>query len=148
MRILMTILCLVFFFSCGIENNNNKKPSFLIGNWKRLNDKVGSQTFETWNTNLTGFGYTKKNGKTTFSEKLSIETIKDTLYLKVTGVNKNPTFFKFTNQTDTSFVCENPQNDFPKKIKYYLEDKLLKATISSDDFRVDFIFTRSNIDAK
>ena len=55
---------------------------------------------------------------------------------------KTPTFFKFTQQTGTSFVCENPKNEFPKKIKYYLQNAQLKAIISTDDFRIHFVFEK------
>lgn len=142
----MRILCLFFFtiilFSCTNDAKKISKPSFLIGNWKRLNDKPNHQTFETWNTNFTGFGYTKKGGETTFSEQLSIVTINDTLHLKVVGVNEKPTLFKFTNQTDSSFVAENPKHDFPKKITYFKENNQLKAIVEADDFRIDFVFKK------
>jgi len=55
---------------------------------------------------------------------------------------KTPPFFKFTSQTDTSFVCENPKNEFPKKITYYKENKLLKAQVSSEDFKINFVFQK------
>ena len=66
------------------------------------------------------------------------------LNLKVEGVNEKPTFFKFTAQTDTSFVCENLKNEFPKKIQYYLDNQHLKAIVSSEDFRIDFVFKKQN----
>ncbi|SDS28341.1 hypothetical protein SAMN05216503_2560 [Polaribacter sp. KT25b] len=143
MRLLLFSFCFFLMVSCNNKTEKLDKPLFLIGNWVRLNDKEGNQTYETWNTNLTGIGYTKQEQKTTFQEILSIVTIKDTLYLKVEDVNKTPTLFKFTEQTDTSFVCENPENEFPKKIKYYIEDKQLKAIISADDFRIDFVFEKA-----
>ncbi|MEE9407050.1 MAG: hypothetical protein V3V28_03130 [Polaribacter sp.] len=71
---------------------------------------------------------------------MKIITKNDTLFLKVSGVNENSTLFKFTQQTYSSFVCENLQNEFPKKITYWLENKLLKAAVSNDDFKIDFIF--------
>ncbi|PQJ77551.1 hypothetical protein BTO16_17200 [Polaribacter glomeratus] len=128
--------------SCQNQTNKPEKPTFLIGNWMRLNDKESSQTYETWNTNFTGIGYTKQGQKTNFKEILSIIYIKDTLYLKVEDVNKTPTLFKFTQQTDTSFVCENPKNEFPKKIKYFLENNQLKAIVYTDDFRINFVFEK------
>ena len=73
---------------------------------------------------------------------MSIINLKDTLYLKVDVVNEKPILFKFMQQTDTSFVCENPKNQFPKKIKYWLENKQLKAAVSSDKFKVDFVFDK------
>ena len=143
MRNFIILVALFFFFSCNYKPVNKEKPTFLIGNWKRLNDKPNSQTYETWNTNFTGMGYTKQGEKITFQETMSIVTINDTLHLKVEGVNETPTLFKFTSQTDTSFVCENKANEFPKKIKYYLEDNQLKAIVSIDDFRIDFVFENS-----
>ncbi len=140
MKKLFILCAFLLIFSCNSNINKTQKPTFLIGEWKRLNDKPGSQTYEMWNTNLVGMGYTIKDKKRSFQEILSIISIKDTLYLEVKGVNEKPTLFKFTNQTDTSFVCENPENEFPKKIKYILDNKQLKASVSDDDFRIDFIF--------
>ena len=143
MRLLLLSICFLCIVSCDNNTKKTKNPAFLIGNWKRLNDKPGSQTFENWNPDFKGLGYTIKNGKTSFSEQLSIIKINDTLHLQVVGVNENPTLFKFTEQTDTSFVCENSQNEFPKTIKYILDKGNLKAEVSNDDFRIDFIFEKN-----
>lgn len=107
-----------------------------------MDDKPGSQTYEMWNTNLVGMGDTITDAKRTFQETMAIITMKDTLYLEVSGINEQPTLFKFTEQTDSSFVCENPQNEFPKKINYFLNNKQLKAIVSGDDFRIDFVFEK------
>lgn len=144
MRLLLFSCCFLLIISCGSEIKKTQKPTFLIGNWKRLNDKPGSQTYEMWNTNLVGMGYTMKGNKRSFQEILSIITINDTLHLEVKGINEKPSLFKFTSQTDSSFVCENPENEFPKKIKYFLENMQLKAIVSADDFRIDFVFDRVN----
>ena len=141
---LLFFIIFLFCFSCTKKSNTSKQPTFLIGNWIRLNDKPGNKTFETWKTDFTGLGYTLKDGKTTFSEQLSIIKLNDTLHLKVIGVNEKPTLFKFINQTDTSFVCVNPQNDFPSKIVYLIDGEQLKAIVSSEDFRIDFVFEKSN----
>ena len=144
MKLLLYTCCLLLMISCKNEKKEIQKPSFLIGNWIRVNDKEGAITYEVWNTNLKGLGYTLKEKDTTFKETLSIVTIKDTLFLKVEGVNENPTLFKFTQQTNTSFVCENKKNEFPKMIKYYLENDQLKAIVAADDFKIEFIFERYN----
>lgn len=142
MKPIFFICCLALFISCEISFDKKTKPAFLIGNWIRLNDSDGNKTYETWKADFTGFGFTMNNEKTTFKEIMSIVELNDSLHLKVEGVNEKPTYFKFTQQTDTSFVCENQQNDFPNKIHYYLENKQLKAIVSSDDFRIDFIFEK------
>lgn len=139
-KLILLFLTIFLISACKTDESKSQKPSFLIGNWIRLNDKPGSQTYETWSTNLTGMGYTKQGQRRTFQETMAIVTINDTLYLEVKPVSEKTVLFKFTEQTDTSFVSENPQNDFPKKIKYYIENKQLKAQISTDDFRIDFIF--------
>lgn len=142
MKKLFLIGCTIFLFCCHPQEKPVHKPKFLIGHWKRLNDKPEHQTYETWNTNFTGFGYTKKGNNTTFSEQMRILNKKDTLYLEVTGVNEQPTLFRFTAQTDTSFVCENLQNEFPKTIHYFIENQQLNAVVSNDDFRIDFVFDK------
>ena len=142
MKKLLLFGCFILMLSCNENSNITQKPTFLIGEWKRLDDKPGNQTYETWNSNLAGMGYTITDAKKSFQETLAIITIKDTLYLEVRGVNEKPTLFKFTEQTDSSFVCENQQNKFPKRITYFLENKQLKAIVSSDDFRIDFVFDK------
>ena len=111
-----------------------------MGNWQRVNDKQNEKTFENWKNDLTGTGYTLSENKKIFEEDLRIIIIKDTLYLEVTGVNQTATLFQFTSQTDSSFVCENPKNKFPTKIKYWLEKDTLRALVSSKDFNIDFNF--------
>ncbi len=142
MKLLLYTCCLLLIVSCQNEKKEIQKPSFLIGDWIRVNDKEGAVTYETWNSDLKGLGYTIKEKDTTFKEILSIITIKDTLFLKVESVNENPTLFKFKQQTDTSFVCENKKNEFPKMIKYYLENDQLKAIVAADEFKIEFIFNK------
>lgn len=141
MRTLVFLICLIFLFSCNTETKP-QKPDFLLGKWVRTNDKPGNTTYEIWNTNFTGLGITLKEKDTTFKEILSIISINDTLTLKVEGANETPTLFKFTSQTDTSFVAENPTHDFPTKINYWLENKQLKAHVSNKEFGIEFIFKK------
>ena len=133
---------IITLFSCQTETKNNK-PNWLVGKWERSNEKPDKSTFDFWNKDLTGIGFTLKEKDTIFKEIMSIVTIKDTLHLKVEGVNEKPTLFKFTQQTDTSFVCENKENEFPKKIYYFLDKQQLKCKISNDEFSVDFVFGRT-----
>jgi len=57
-----------------------------------------------------------KGKNTIFKEILSDNKINDTLFLRVEGVNEKLTLFKFTKQTDSSFVYEQP-----KKQIYFLK---------------------------
>ena len=140
MKNLLILPCFFLILSCNSKKTKATKPSFLIGNWVRTNDSDSLTTYETWQKDFSGIGLTLKNKDTTFFEKMKIITKNDSLFLSVSSINDTPTLFAFTSQTDTSFVCENPKNEFPKKIKYYLENKKLKAEISSDAFTVAFVF--------
>jgi len=136
------LLLITLLFSCKSEQKI-QEPIWLIGKWKRTNEKPTKSTFDFWNKDLTGIGFTIKESDTIFKEIMSIVTIKDTLHLKIEGVNEAPTLFKFTQQTDSSFVCENKENEFPKKINYYLDKKQLKCQISNEEFEIDFIFNKT-----
>ncbi|WP_405608578.1 hypothetical protein [Polaribacter sp. Asnod1-A03] len=142
MKLLIFISCLFLIISCNNKKVAIKKPTFLIGNWLRINDKDSVTTYETWQKNLSGIGLSLKRKDTIFFEKMSIINKNDSLFLKVDGVNEDSTYFKFTSQTDTSFVCVNPTNEFPKKINYYLENNQLKAIVSANDFKIDFVFNK------
>ena len=142
MKTFFFIFCFLILISCLKEKNEIQKPTFLVGNWIRTNEKDSLKTYETWQKNLSGIGLTLKGKDTTFYEEMKIITKNNTLFLAISGVNETPTPFKFTKQTDTSFVCENPKNEFPKKIKYFLENKQLKAIVSADDFKIDFVFKK------
>lgn len=141
MKKLLIVFCFLFLISCGKEEI--KKPDFILGYWIRTNDKPNQRTTEVWKPDFTGIGLTIKQKDTIFKEILSIIEKENELFLKVEGVNEEPTLFKFTSQTTTSFVCENPENEFPKKIHYYKEGKTLKASVSNDDFSIDFSFVKS-----
>jgi len=132
---------IIFCFAC--KTKIKQKPNFLIGNWIRTNNKPNQKTYEIWNSDFTGLGVTLQEKDTIFREELKIITKNDSLFLKVSGVNESPTYFAFTQQTDSSFVCENPKNEFPKKIAYYLENKRLKAEVSNADFSIEFIFDKN-----
>lgn len=127
--------------SCAKEEVNNF--DFLIGDWVRLNDKANQKTFESWNSDYTGIGYTLKGKDTIFKEILSIIKKNDTMYLQVEGVNEKPTLFEVVSQTKTSFAAENPLNKFPQIIEYYFKSDTLKAIISSDGYSSNFKFVKA-----
>lgn len=141
MRYLILFFVFLLTYSCKTKI---EKPNFLIGNWKRLNDSIGKSTYENWNKNFSGLGYTLKGKDTIFKENLAIVSINDEQSLVVTGVNEKPTYFKVTSLTENSITCENEQNQFPKKIRYWLENKQLHAKVSNDDFAINFVFEKVN----
>jgi len=147
MRYLIFVFCAILLTSCK-DKEDLKNPNWLVGDWIRTNNQPDHITYETWKLNLkhnlVGIGYTLKDKDTTFKENLSIIIKNDSLFLEVIGVNETPTLFKFIKQTDTSFVCENKSNEFPKKISYYKSNDYLNAVASNDDFKLDFFFNRKS----
>ncbi|SEB77793.1 hypothetical protein SAMN04489761_1739 [Tenacibaculum sp. MAR_2009_124] len=138
----LSILYLIFVLISCNSKVKSEKPEFLIGTWIRVTNTSNTKSFENWDNNLNGLGYTIKKQDTVFKEILKIEKINGIFNLKVTGVNELPTYFLFTSQTDTSFTCQNEKNKFPKKIEYWKNEEKLYARISSDTIKIDFAFAR------
>lgn len=152
--ILLTFLALVVACSTPEKKESTKAlmPNWLEGKWVRTNDGLSKITYEEWTIGsakeYTGQGYTIGidssifEPDTVFMEQLRVLTINDTLSLEITGVNENPTLFRFIAQTDTSFICVNPENEFPKKISYSISNDHLTAVISGPGQDISFIFRR------
>ena len=120
---------------------------WLIGSWKQIDTKPGQSDIETWQatsaTAFTGKGITTQGKDTVFVEKLSLVVKGTAIYYvaDVTGSAK-PTWFKLISITPNSFVCENPEHDFPKKITYNLVGGQIKASISGNGKIVNYTFER------
>lgn len=142
MKRIFLLLVSLILFGCGQETL--PKPDFILGKWTRLNDAEGKTTYEQWNSDFTGIGFTMQNKDTVFKEILSIIELDGKLVFKVEGVNEEPTLFTITEISTNSFICENPKNEFPKVIEYILEDDQLKAVISAGEESVEFLFEKSN----
>lgn len=141
MRYILVIFSFFILTSCN-SNKKHQKPQWLVGKWIRTNNKETNKTYEAWNSNFKGLGFTLLEKDTTFVENMRIISNKENLYLQITGIGETPTFFAFTQQSDNSFTVENNKNQFPKKIKYTLEKDTLKTVISNNDFSVDFKFVK------
>lgn len=124
------------------------KLSWLEGTWIRTNiTKPGRSAHERWEKSskqeLRGYGVTMQGQDTVFQEMITV-LIKDDAIYYVADVpqNQQPVYFKFTEITESGFVCENPDHDFPKKIIYQLEGKKLKAQISGNGKADDYWFEK------
>ena len=154
MKYLTVVLIVFLTVSCSkqIKEQINfdveiKNVDWIIGNWVRINDENNRSTFEHWNKvsekEYNGLGYTLEQADTVFKENLRILQNDGHWYLEVTGVNENPTIFKFLDQSDSSFVSENNENEFPNKIDYSRKNNKLTAIISDDSISISFIFNKS-----
>lgn len=128
-------------------NDDFRKLDWLKGNWVRMNVKPGRTASETWKqisaTEWEGLGTTLNGRDTVFIEKLKLLVRDDTIYYVADiAENSEPVYFKLTMLTADSFVCENPQHDFPKKIAYRREGRGMKATVSGNGKSIDYLFER------
>ena len=147
MKKILVVFLLIACISCGQENTT-PNLDWILGNWQRTNDNKDKQTFEHWekisNQEYVGLGFTLQGKDTVFKENMKLLPIEGVWNLEVTGVNEKPTLFYFTKQNENSFVCENPNNEFPKKIEYHFFDKKLKAKVSAGEMEVAFDFEKIN----
>jgi hypothetical protein len=148
------IVIIVFLYDTAWGQSSSKnaetdfeKLSWLEGTWTRTNAKPGRSGVEEWkrvgDNELVGLGIALKGHDTTFVEKIRL-VIKDNQIFYAADVpeNKSVVYFKITELTANSFVCENPDHDFPKKIAYTREGKKLTAIISGDGKSIPYTFER------
>jgi len=154
MKKTFSILLLWLAFGHAMSQNvstqttdNFKKLKWIEGTWRRTDSKDGQSGHERWLKStpheLRGYGVTMKGQDTLFVEKLRILIKEDNLYY-VADVpeNQNVVYFKLTEITNSGFVCENPDHDFPKRIAYQAENNKLKASISGNGKSMDFHFEK------
>ena len=157
-NILSLVGFIIVFFQLSCSNNSGSEKfniheteskinlDWLIGNWERTNDEAGQKTFENWRKDSAeiyiGEGFTLAENDTIFIEDLKIMKIDDIWNFEVTGVNESPTYFKFINDTENSFTCENKLNDFPKTIMYSFDNNMLTVIISDDSNKIIFSFVK------
>jgi hypothetical protein len=137
------LLLIPLIFSCA---STKDLPEFdwLIGSWERTNNTEGTKTYEYWyknsNTEYIGLGCTLKRSDTVFKEDIRLYKQDESWNFEVVGVNETPTIFKIISKKEGGFTCENKVNDFPKIIRYALENDQLIAVISDDSNEIPFIF--------
>ena len=144
----LIVFCLVLTASSYLMAQTTlNQLRWLEGSWNRTNVKPGRATHEYWSkisdTEWKGMGVSLNGTDTVFVEKLALIARDGSLfYVADVPGNKQLVYFKMTEVTDQSFVCENPQHDFPKRIAYTRTGDVLKATISGDGRSIDYFFER------
>lgn len=143
----LLLLSLNLLFTHVLIGQSFDDLNWLEGKWERQNVRPGTTAFEVWektDQGYEGMGISMKGADTVFVEKLSIaEKDGELYYVAEVSSNKAPTYFKITSLSETGFVSENPQHDFPKKIAYTLEDKKLTAVISAGEKAMGFVFLKN-----
>ena len=124
---------------------NSENFDWLVGKWKRLNEEEGKETFENWeknsDTEYAGIGFTMQNGDTITQEKMWLTKVGEhwDVIVKLPGEDTSVTF-KGTSHNESEFICENPENDFPNKIRYRKDGDKISASISNAEMEIPFEF--------
>jgi hypothetical protein len=126
-------------------------PDFdwLLGNWERLNEEEGKQTFENWEkisaSSYTGIGFTMQNGDTLKQEWMQVTNTNDTWTLTVeVPEDSGAVSFQLTNLTANEFTFVNNEIDFPNTIRYWRNGDKINATIASMEFEIPYEFQKLN----
>ncbi len=142
---IQALFSLVLLASCQPAGNFD----FMIGGWERNNEGAGKRTFETWvkrdASTYLGHSYTLRGTDTMWQEHTVLSPIAGVWHLQVRLKDETQsTDFKVTQLDDQSFTCENPQNEFPKTIRYQRAGTELHAEISGGGDPVMFLFAPMN----
>jgi len=149
----------VFFFlvlealagnsSCQTQKvtDDFRKLEWLSGVWVRTNMPANRSGNERWVKmsagEWQGFGLTLKGQDTVAFEKLKMVIKDDAIYYVADlSENKQPVYFKLTEISENGFMVENPEHDFPKKIRYQKDGDKLRATIADNAKSIDYFFQR------
>ena len=155
----MATIVILFLSSCTSNNSEESKTQnneiskstesfdWLLGNWKRNNEKENRETFEIWkkknNSEYYGIGFTLQNNDTIKQEKIKLTKLNNNWILEV-KVPEETEFitFNLTSIGNKEFICENKEIDFPKKIKYWKNGAKINALVSGDEMEIPFEFER------
>ncbi len=114
------IFLIVAIVTTNLSFAQSDFPDFLKGTWKMEN----KENYEHWDKlndeKLKGFSYKLKEGKMFVSEYLEITQKSNEIIYNATVINQNKgqgIDFKLV-KTDSTFIFENPNHDFPKQIIY------------------------------
>jgi hypothetical protein len=154
MRKRVFALAVIFLIACyGKKEETVKKISWLNGNWE-MKEQDGRVT-EKWafvnDSLMEGKSDFIRGDTVTPFETMTIFMRDNNFYYEAKAAGQNndqPVEFKLTSFSDSGFVAENPQHDFPKRITYRLVNKdsihaFVDGGPEKPDKRSDFFYSRS-----
>ena len=120
---------------------------WMLGDWQRSNEEEGLETFESWQKlddwHYLGTALTLQEKDTVWQESVTLAQFDSGWEFQVTGKGEIiPTVFKLTAADENGFIAENPENEFPKVIRYYKKGEQMEAVISGGGNEIPFIFER------
>lgn len=119
---------------------------WILGNWIRINDQSETTTQEKWekfsDTEYLGHGYVVKSDTIVWEVYIKLYKTNNEWSIDVSGVYEEPTKFILPECTDSFFIAENLENDFPTHIKYFKEGNLLTTKVYNREQEKDFEFEK------
>lgn len=131
----LNILLILLITSCYNPDSSQSIEDLhkLQGKWISYDGVLFNENWRVVNNNLLeGEGFSLNGTDTAFFESLKISREGDSIYYKV-FFSKEPTSVDFAlkEASKSTWTFVNPENEFPQKIYYNLEnDTLLTVTIS------------------
>jgi hypothetical protein len=121
-------------------------PEWLLGEWQMREGVL--LTIEKWEMQdgrMSGLGFTMDGVDTVFLEEMAIEKRGDSLYFTAdpnTATHAVTFSAVQTHKRDITF--RNDEHDFPTSIRYYLDEKVLKAEVAGTKDTIHFEFRTVN----
>lgn len=138
------ILSIVFLPFSSLLFAQHQEFNWLIGTWQEGQKK----SFETWEVKdnflfATAYIVDRSGNKIITEEIKLIKKEKDFFYVPDVAGPQGAIEFRITSFGETSFVAENPEHDFPKKIVYKkINEGELVATISAGSNSTSYSFRK------
>jgi hypothetical protein len=124
--------------------SQEKEFGWLIGTWKIK----GKNSYEVWKTShdrsmLLGKSFDIRGADSVTLEHVKFRKEKGSFYYQVEHGGALMVPFKVTSFDGKKFVAENPKHDFPKIIRYELQnDGSMNAEIEGDGKVIPYYFER------
>ena len=131
----------------GTESLMEDNFDWLLGEWRRISETPGEETFENWYKispyEYYGIGFTMQNGDTIRQEQIRIVKLEDKWDLVVKSPEDiESTTFPITELKSDEFTCTNDSLHFPKQIKYWKDNEKIRATVTGDALKIEFDFEK------
>lgn len=149
----------ILLAACGSSSTVQEQPTeteeassenfdWLLGKWKRIDEKPEYRTFENWEklgaNEYRGIGFIMQQTDTMSWENMTLQTTDGGWQLAVSLMDDtSATVFELIAIDGTSFTCKNDSNDFPDHIRYWFENGDLHAEIWNAEMTVPFQFVRN-----
>lgn len=126
--ILISMTCAAFMQIESKGDQNFNQLYILQGTWimKTKKGAIGEEWVKMTNDYLQSRGFMIRGNDTITTERVALKNTTEGIFYTSTVEDQNnrqPIAFRLTSAHDNTFVFENPQHDYPKKITYLFVNK-------------------------